>query len=273
MPVTTVQLADKQGYVYLPSNYDKTKAYPCMLFFPGSGEINGAITALNVHGPMLYLNKPGVDLGLDLIVIAVQNISAPQVYINAIKALYKVSTIIATGLSLGNQAWMEFAFTGAANFAQIGAFFMFSCDPEYGAAVRDPTLFPKYHAFYYGGCGDQDAFYNMANVGMLELFNAIKALNPSLCDFDVWKGAGHGDPVWSDGYNPAWKSPTMGMSIYAKAASLYPVAAPVVVPPVTPPVTPPAKTVTGIKIEFSDGTEQDVSTVTIIYTVGQPAPL
>lgn len=269
MPVSTVQLADKQGYVYLPSNYDKTKAYPCMLFFPGSGEVNGPITALNVHGPFLYLNK-GVDLGLDLIVIAVQNSEQyPITYINAIKALYKVSTFIATGLSEGNMSWMEFAFIGEANFAQIGAFFMFSGEPEYGAAVRDPTLFVKYKSFYYAGCGDQDLFYNLQGKGMLELYNAIKALNPSLCDIDVWKGVAHGDPVWSDGYNPAWKSPTMGMSIYQKAASLYPVAQPVVVPP----VNPPAKTVTGVKVTFSDGTEEDVSSVTLIYTVGQPAPL
>jgi hypothetical protein len=241
-----------------------------MLFFPGAGEINGSITALNVHGPFLYLNK-GVDLGLDLIVIAVQNYKSPQVYIDSIKALYKVSTFIATGLSLGNQAWMEFAFTGASNFAQIGAFFMFSGDPEYGSAVRDPTLFTKYNTFYYGGCGSYDSFWKMNKVGMDQLYQSIKALDPALCAFDVWQGVAHSDPVWSDGYNPAWKSPSMGMSIYQKAASLYPVASPVVVPPVTPPVTPPAKIVKSIEVTFTDGSVQDVGTVTVVYTVGQSA--
>jgi hypothetical protein len=262
MSVQTVQLADKQGYVYLPSNYDKTKAYPCMLFFPGAGEINGPITALNVHGPFLYLNK-GIDLGLDLIVVAVQNFKGPQVYIDAIKALYKISTFIATGLSLGNQAWMEFVFTGAVNFKEVGAFFMFSGDPEYGAAVRDPTLFTTNNAFYYGGCGDQDSFWKMNKVGMDELYEAVKLLNPADCAFDVWRGAGHGDPVWSQGYDPNWKSPSMEVSIYAKAASLYPVSAPI------PPPPPPEKVVKSIQVTFTDGSVEDVTTAILTYTVGQ----
>jgi hypothetical protein len=270
MSVKTIQLADRQALVTEPVGFDPTISYPCMMFFPGDGELTGPLSSLTKYGPHSVFNAT-TDLNYPMIIISVQNYQSAGVYIAAAKSLYKISTIIATGLSIGNQAWMEYAFTGAANFAQIGAFFMLSGDPEYPPAVRDPTLFQKYKSFYYGACGSLDSFWKMANVGMDNLYEGIKAIAPTLCAFDVFTGSGHDSTVWTPVYSFAWKSPAMGMNIYAKTVSLYPVAQPVVVPPVTPPVTPPAKIVKSIEVTFTDGSVQDVGTVTVVYTVGQPA--
>ena len=266
MSVATQTINGKQALVYLPSNYDKTKAYPCLVFLPGLGETGSAGTSkLLVHGPFLYLNG-STDLGLDLIVIAIEPDEAfgmdssgkeAAADLAAIESLYSVSGFGLTGLSMGCQEWMNFFWQPGQDLSKVSALFMFSADPpnlapSNGTAVKNYSLFASLPIFYYGGCGSADAMYGMQYPD----YQAIAAIKPKIAPaWDTWQGVGHGDPVWSDGYNPARKSPSMGMSIYAKMVALATAAA--APAPVTPTPTPtPAaapKTIKSILITYSDG--------------------
>ena len=93
--------------VYTPANYDSSQSYPVLIFHPGAGEMGPGHTDINllkVHGPFQFINGT-TDLGLDLIIIAIQPADAdprPNLInndINAIKASYKISSIVCTGLS------------------------------------------------------------------------------------------------------------------------------------------------------------------------------
>jgi hypothetical protein len=129
---------------------------------------------------------------------------------------------------------MDWFWTPNQGLSQIGGLFMFSADPPnlppYGTAVKNYALFKANGIVYYGACGSADSMYGMQYPD----YQGILAAG-GLAFWDDFVGAGHGDPVWSDGYNPAWSSPSMGMSIYAKVAQLSPITAPV--PPV---IAPPA---------------------------------
>jgi hypothetical protein len=243
--------------VYLPAGYDPTKAYPMMVFLPGSGEIGNNAALLTVHGPFLYL-KAGVDLGLPIIVAAVQNQNQnPRpveelAYLSALGSLYKVTGFIPLGLSRGGQDWDWFIGNAQSNLKQILGLAIASSEgpvtDENGIPGSwTPAWLAAGNIPYWAACGDQDSFYNSNQWSVLPRYNALKAIAPQLAFLDVWKGAGHGDPVWSDFFNPAWVSPTMGMSIYKWAASLGTAVVvtppPVVVPPPPPPPviqTPPA---------------------------------
>lgn len=236
--LNTITIAGKQAYSYLPADYNSSTSYPCLIFLPGLGETKGAVTELNVHGPFLYINST-TNLNLELIIIAIEpneqygdTIAETQAYLNGLNGIYNISKFYFTGLSLGCQEWMNWFWQPGQNLSQVGGLFMFSSDPPnqppYGTADVEPSLFNKYPIFFYGGCGTADSMYGME----FPLYQAIVAAKPQIAPaWDAWQGVGHGDPVWSQGYNPTWKSPSMGVSIYQKVVSL---SAPVVVTP--PPI-------------------------------------
>lgn len=262
--VASSQIWGWNTLTYLPTGFDKTKPTPCLLFFPGAGEIGTNAALLTVHGPFLYL-KSGVDLGLNLIVIAVQNSdqnprpSELQQIITAIKALYNVSTFIGTGLSRGGQDWAWFANNAESQLAELSGMVLFSSEgtvtDENGIpGTFTPALYLKHNVSYWLGIGTQDPFYDHNKAE----YTALTAIAPKLAIWTEWAGAGHGDPVWSDGYNPAWTNNVIKMSIYQWAVSIsgvqaIPAPPPVVIPP--PVVTPPAaKTIKSILVTYSDGT-------------------
>jgi hypothetical protein len=200
---------------------------------------------LRVHGPFLYL-KQGVDLGLNLIVIAIQNTNADprpaevQGYLNAVKALYKVSAFIGTGLSRGGQDWDWFISNAENQTAEMAALCLASSE---GAPSTEPGIPGGFQPSwllannvpYWQACGTADSFYSPPN-GVLGKYNQLKAIAPQLAFLDTWAGVGHGDPVWADFYNPAWVSPAVGKSIYTWAASF---GTGIVTPPVVPPAPSP----------------------------------
>lgn len=258
--LTTTTINGKQAYVYTPSDYVSTKKYPCLVFLPGLGETAGSVTKLNIHGPFLYINS-ATNLGLEIIVIAIQPNESygmdtvgneAKADLSAISAAYGVSKFYLTGLSLGCQEWMNYFWQPKQDLSQIGGLFMFSADPPdlppYGTGVKDYTLFAKNSIVYYGGCGTTDNMYGMQYPD----YQGILAAK-GIAFWDQWAGVGHGDPVWSDGYNPAWKSPSMGMSIYAKVAALSAVTTPppVVVTPAPVGTTFPLATTTQIQAIIS----------------------
>lgn len=240
---TVITLAGSQAYVQLPSGYNPALAYPCLAFLPGLGETNSGLPGLKVHGPFLY-STALADSSFPIIIVSIQpesawgtNNTGVQNYLTALHNTYKISKMFVTGLSIGAQEWTNFQWGGVSNFKQIFGSFMFSTDPPtvapYGTAVVQPVLFATDSAFYYGGVGTADPFYNSVGpISMLPIFDSIQAQHPFYTPYlDLWTGVGHSDPVWSDGYNPAWNSPSMRMSIYRKVMQLAPIGPPVVPPP------------------------------------------
>lgn len=241
---------------YLPTNYDPKRAYPCLVFLPGAGEIGTNAGLLTIHGPFLYL-KQGVDIDLDIIVLAIQNINPNprpyevQQYITSVKSLYNISVIIGTGLSRGGQDWSWFANNSENQLQQLAGLILFSSqgtvsDMPSIPGTYNPALFLKNKVFYWQGCGTMDSFYSARKAE----YQALNNIAPELCAWTEWAGAGHGDPVWSDGYNPAWTKNVIGKSIYQFVVSLA--AGSIVIPPpviITPPV---AKTITKVTITYSD---------------------
>lgn len=166
-----------------------------------------------------------------MIVIAVQNQNANprpaeiQLYLNAIKALYKISAFIGTGLSRGGQDWDWFIGNAESQLAEMAALLIASSEgpvtDEPGIAGSwSPAWFSANNVYYWAACGTLDSFYNANSLSVLPRYQSLKAVAPNLAFMDTWIGAGHGDPVWSDFFNPAWVSPTQGKSIYTFAASL-----------------------------------------------------
>src|ERR1700744_1165434 len=111
---------------YLPTNYDPTKAYPLLCYLVGSGEIGTNPSLLTAHGPFLYL-KNGVDLGLNMIVVSIQyqnqnpRPAEVQIYLTALKAMYKVSAFIATSISRGSQCWDWFIGNAESQLGELSA--------------------------------------------------------------------------------------------------------------------------------------------------------
>ena len=235
--VTSGTILGMNSLTYLPTNYISTKSYPCMIFFPGAGEIGTNAALLQNHGPFQYL-KQGVDLGLDLIVIAIQNVNQnPRPdeiasYVTAVKKLYNIGALIGTGLSRGGQDWEWFANNSEANLSQLSGLVLFSsqgtvADIPSIPGTYNPALFVKYNIKFWWGIGTMDSFYDNNKAR----YKALAALNPSLTAWTEWAGAGHGDPVWSDGYNPKWTNNTLKQSIYTWTAG-FGSAVPINPPPV-----------------------------------------
>jgi len=244
---------------YLPTNYDKTKSYPCLCFLPGAGELGTNASLLTVHGPFSYL-KSGVDLGLDLIVLAIQNVnqnprpSEVQIYVDNIKQLYNISTLIGTGLSRGGQDWAWFVNNSEKQLQELAALCLFSSQGTVSdmpgiPGTYNPSLFLKNNVYYWQGCGTLDSFYAARKAE----YAALAAIAPDLAVWTEWAGAGHGNPVWSDAYNPAWIKNSLGKSIYqwsaAFGASQTGTPPPVIIPPIS-------KTIKSITITYSDGTAE-----------------
>lgn len=240
--------------VYEPTNYDPTVACPCMIYLPGAGEIGTNPALLQVHGPFLYLtteNPP--DLGLNMLILAIQNVNPNpqpleiQGYLNAIKALYKISAFIGTGISRGGEDWDWFIGNAQSQCNELAALCLASSQYT-GGVINEPGALgnwePGWMAAaklpYWQACGTADGFYSLYTPeggkevltgGILWKYQQYKAMEPNLAFFDTWAGVGHSDPVWSDFFNPAWTSPSVGSNIYKWAAQF---GAAVVVP--TPPV-------------------------------------
>lgn len=256
---------------YLPANFDKAKSYPCLVFLPGAGEHGKDISLLSVHGPFQYL-KSGVDLGLDLMVVAIQSTNdhpqpaEVQSYITALKTLYtNIGEIVATGLSRGGESWDWFICASENNLAQISGLVMASSqgpvtDLKTIPASWQPSLLVKHKIPYWFICGDQDTNYDSAN-GMLGREKSLAALDPTLTTMTVFKGSGHDASVWGPVYDPKWKGNAWNTDIYTWAskfgASVVVSPPPVVIPPpvVVPPVVTP-KTIKSITIVYSDDSSE-----------------
>lgn len=268
--VYPTKIAGLNALIYVSPGLDTTQPVNTVLFTPGAGEQGTDITKLYIHGPFQYL-KAGVDIKANLVVVAVQNVNANpqpneyQTYIDGIKKLYKVNKIVLTGLSRGGQNAEWFANNSEARLAEIAGIVVFSSQgtvSDYPGipGTQNPALYLKYNIPIWRGLGDQDFTYPIN----LTLSKVMTAAAPKLAIWTIWPGAGHGDPVWKDGYDPfpVATNPvyvTMKQSIYQWAASIMgsPVPAP---PPVIYQNTPLSQAFT--RNNCSCGTPTSV-----IYTV------
>jgi pimeloyl-ACP methyl ester carboxylesterase len=236
------KIAGLNAIFYTSPGLDTTQPVNLLLFTPGAGEQGTDITKLLIHGPFQFL-KATVDIKVPLLVVAVQNINANpqpleyQSYIDGIRKLYKINKIVLTGLSRGGQNAEWFANYSEAHLAEIAGMIVFSSQgtvSDYPGVpgTLNPSLYLKYNIPIWRGVGDQDFTWPI-NQG---LNNALSSAAPKLAIWTTWPGAGHGDPVWVQGYEP-FPTPTnpiyvtMKMSIYQWASSIMgsPPAPPVVI--------------------------------------------
>lgn len=225
------KIAGLNAIFYTSPGLDTTQPVNLMLFTPGAGEQGTDITKLLIHGPFQFL-KTGVDIKVPLLVVAVQNINANpqpaeyQSYIDGIKKLYKINKIVLTGLSRGGQNAEWFANNSEARLAEIAGMVVFSSQgtvSDYPGipGTLNPTLYLKYNIPIWRGVGDQDFTWPIN----YKLDTMLARASPKLAIWTVWPGAGHGDPVWIQGYDPfpTATNPmyvTMKMSIYQWASSI-----------------------------------------------------
>jgi hypothetical protein len=251
----SVTLAGKSMLVWVPNDYDPTKAYNCEVMLQGSGEMNTPGTSkllVNGLGPVFNNNT---TTNLQLILISVEqdepyepNFQEPGTYLKAIAATYKINKFFLSGLSYGCQDWLNWIFQPGQDLSMIGGIFMLSPDPttlpQYGGPVMDYTIFKKNNILCYVGCGTADGFYSFSK-------NLVAAVNAAggAAFLDSWLNVGHGNPVWSDFWSLSWVSPAIGSSHYTEMNAWSPV---VVTPPQPPP--PPVKTIKSVLITYNDGT-------------------
>ncbi len=248
---------------YTPTNYDPTVALPCLLCFPGAGEIGTNAALLLNAGPFSVI-KPGIDLGYDLLVIEVQNQNPNprpaeiQAYIAALKALYKISAIVASGYSRGGQDADWFIGNSEPEMAELAGIYEISSEgpvaDEPGIPGSwEPAWFLQSGAQWWGVCGDQDSFYDSNQYSMLPRYNALKTVVPRQAHFTVLPGVGHSSASWGPAYTPGKLLNAAGQDVYAWTASL---GAAIVMNPPPPVVAPPP----GLQLPIA--TSMQLSTVT-----------
>lgn len=239
----SVTLAGKSMLVWEPNDFDPTKKYNCEVMLQGSGEMNTPGTSkllVNGLGPVFNNNTA---TNLQLILISVEQdepyepyMNEPGTYLTAIAAAYNINKFFLSGLSYGCQDWLNWLFQPGQDLSMIGGIFMLSPDPttlpQYGGPTMDYTIFKKNNILCYVGCGTADGFI----VGATALVTNVKAAGGTAF-LDTWKGAGHGNPVWSDFWSLSWISPVMGVGHYTEETTWD--AVPVVAPPPPPVVAPP----------------------------------
>lgn len=231
----------------LPTGFIPGHPYPLLLSMPGAGEIGTSAALMLDAGPFSSL-KPGVDLGLNLIVIEVQNQnqdprpSEVQAYITAIKSMYNISAIVLTGYSRSGQDIDWFAGNAESDLAEIVGMFEISSEgpvaDEPGIpGAWEPAWFVQSGCLWWGVCGDQDSFYDSNQYSMLPRYNALKAVAPNQAQFTVLPGVGHTDAAWGPAYTPGKLLNAAGQDVYQWTASF---GTPVVVTPPPVVVSPPA---------------------------------
>jgi hypothetical protein len=234
---------------YLPNGYKAGQPYPLLLCMPGAGEIGSSASLMLNAGPFSIL-KQGIDLGLNLIVVEVQNQDQDprpnevQAYITAIKSLYNVSAIVLSGYSRSGQDIDWFAGYSESDLAEIVGMYEISSEgpvaDEPGIpGAWQPAWFVQSGVKWWGVCGDQDSFYNSNQYSMLPRYNALKAVAPNQAQFTVLPGVGHSSASWGPAYTPGKLLNAAGQDVYAWTASFGPAVVVAPPPPVPPVVTPP----------------------------------
>jgi Family of unknown function (DUF5977) len=236
---------------YQPTGFKPGQPVVLIISLPGAGEIGTNAALMLNAGPFAAALKPGVDLGLNVVCVEIQNTdqdprpTEEQGYISALKSIYNATAIVVTGYSRSGQDWDWFAGFSEADLAEITAIFEISSEgpvaDEPGIpGAWEPAWFLQSGVQWWGVCGDQDSFYNSNQYSMLPRFNALKAVAPNQAQFTVLPGVGHSAASWNVAYSVGGVKNAAGQDFWHWAASFGTAAVvtptPVVVPPPPPTV-------------------------------------
>lgn len=237
-PTTTVP-----SILHLPVNFDPQKKYPLLLFLHGTGEAgtdpSKIYASASAGGPSYFIaqnkwpetfiNKTTGE-SFQFIVVSPQSpswsISASQlVYVIAdVQKKYPVnqSAIFLTGLSAGGGSVTQYC--GNLNVQPVTyPAMMVPMSPVINdsdtAALSQKIVSNKIYTWAFGS-DPADLF----GINAHHLINDIQAINKSMGDFTNYSG---GHCCWNRFYDPAYKDPTLGLSIYEKMVSLIPATKPV----------------------------------------------
>lgn len=188
--------------VWVAENVDTTQPVRFLLFSLGFSEQGTNAALINSHGPFQFL-QAAKPIGVQLVIGAVQNINPNprpnevQAWIAGFQKLYKIKALVLTGLSRGGQNSETYAndTTGVPDWNILKGLIVFSSQGSYTGF--NAQIFKNHNCPIYRGVGDNDFTWDINNNAQ----KALGAIAPGLNFFAVWKGAGHGDPVWSDGYS------------------------------------------------------------------------
>lgn len=110
-----IQVNGWNAYVHLPSDYNTSKTYPTIIFFPGTGEVGTNASLVIANGPGAYITQGwngNIVIGIDTAKFIVISLQPPATYpvettinteIQTLKSLYKIDPkkLYLTGLSEG----------------------------------------------------------------------------------------------------------------------------------------------------------------------------
>jgi hypothetical protein len=222
--ITGISGQSLNAKVWVAENVDTTQPVKFLLFSVGAGEQGTNAALINSHGPFQYL-QAGKPIGVQLVIAAVQNINQNprpeevKAWIVAFQKRYKVKAIVLTGLSRGGQNTETYANDSVnADWSILKGLIVFSSQGSYTGF--NAQIFKTHNCPIYRGVGTNDFTWDINNNAQKTLGSTAQWLNY----FGIWQGAGHGDPVWSDGYSltPVATTAAMfgGRTLYQIADSL-----------------------------------------------------
>lgn len=204
------KISGLNAFTFYPVGYETGKKFPLILFFPGLGEAGTNASLLLRNGPNKFTAtgwKP------DALVISVQptygwvNERTIDQVLTAILNKYHVDTasIHLTGLSAGGSGIEQYALTPA--YAKKITTVVPMSAPEVTAWYKNIPEATQQQVMWLGFCGSNDSHY----AKMQDLFNRLNASVKGIARF-VAGTYGHGG--WNEFYNPSYKLPGTGQSIY-----------------------------------------------------------
>lgn len=261
--------------VYLPSDY-KTKSYPVIYMFNGSGEDSGAVSVLTLNGPLGLISPTYQPACVILCVQAVGwDNQQDQIY-TTLKARYNTNKAILYGLSEGG--WVATSIVGGElmpgvtepgpnNSISQDTVCLIVMSSQADSSVYTPAV-PLVVKMGIPVLGSGDIVNDVHADDTQGFINALKAANSKgNYTFVNTPGTGHGG--WENNWNPANKF-VNGQDITTWALSFTSI----VVPP-PPPVTIKSVVVTNsdASSETLPSTGKIIKSLLVTYTDGSTQTL
>ncbi len=209
---TLTKINGWNAYVHLPDDYNSTgsQTYPCIIFFPGTGEVGTNASLVISNGPGHFLasgwngNVTVNGVTVKPIIISLQppavypQVPAVDQQIETIKTLYRVDPkrISLTGLSMGGWVSELFVETHPEKIASVVAI----------QAVRpdDNPAYPAPFATYAKTCGHWLGYEQINDArDMNTIYKTMIAALPGSAVYFQTNVGGGGHCCWNTWYDPA----------------------------------------------------------------------
>lgn len=274
MPLTNTTIGVLAGMslrfnciIWTPATYDKSRKYPLLIFGHGSGEAGTDINVLYNQGLPAAL-KAGYVPPFDLIICCPQAQSygihpewLPEI-LKEMQASYSIdpARVALTGLSAGGlMCWGSQLNVSPALASSFAAIVILSGATQ-DALMTNIAWWKTSRVPVWAIVGAADTDYIAKNQKMVD---AVNGQVPGLAKLSLHPGFGHSG--WTEIYNGTFRE--NGATIWDFLKPLLAVISPP--PVVVPPVVTPPRIVKDIHIEYTDGTSDTVTSITMVYTVGQ----